>query len=137
MKRIDGELGVVGGEVGPGRARGGKTVLSILEIGNHHLRKIVLADSLRKHLETGKHARLLLGNGLSRGLFTRPYIAAVEVDGRKYKAERMLLPGTLEALFSGGLAVALLWTISMPLALFFCVAAAAVSAKDWLDFARF
>jgi hypothetical protein len=135
MQVIDGEVGVVGGETAP--AKNGKgTELAVVEIGDHLLEKILLADDLQNRLEPGKYARLLVRHGLSRGLVTRPFIAALEVDGRKTKTRRVL-PMALLRVGLCVLAFALLSRVSMPLAAAVCAGIAAFTLKDWLDLARF
>src|SRR5262245_49252044 len=58
MKVLVGEIGVVGGGRGAGARKG--NVLSILEIGEHQLKRIVLPDALREPMKAGRHARILL-----------------------------------------------------------------------------
>jgi hypothetical protein len=133
MKVLDGRIGVVGGRAG----RRKSNVLSILEIGEHQLKRIVLPDALREPLATGKHARILLGKGLSLGLVTRPYIAAIEVDGRKYKTTQVILVALLKALLYGAAGYWILARVSLPLAFLFAAGVAIYYAKDSLDLIRF
>jgi hypothetical protein len=134
MKVLDGRIGVVGGG---GAARRKSNVLSILEIGEHQLRRIVLPDALREPMTTGKYARILLGRGLSLGLVTRPYIAAIEIDGRKYKTSQVIVVALLKALLYGTAGYMVLSRVSLPLGLIFGAGAAMYYAKDSLDFIRF
>jgi len=135
MKVLDGEIGVVGG--GRRGRRGQSNVLSILEIGEHQLKRIVLPDALRAPMATGKHARILLGRGLSLGLVTRPYIAAIEIDGKKYKTGRVILFALLKALLYFAAGFAILSRISLPLAMLFGLGVTMYYAKDSLDLIRF
>lgn len=98
MAVYEGEVSLVGaGTWTDGAAQGGaggqgKTILSVLEIGGQSLRKIVMPDYISNYVQTGKQTTLLIGTGLSRGLITRPFIAAVKVDGKTYKeSEGMLI----------------------------------------------
>ena len=59
VKVLDGQIGVVGGGGRSGRRK--SNILSILEIGEHQLKRIVLPDALREPMATGKQARILLG----------------------------------------------------------------------------
>jgi hypothetical protein len=136
MKVIDGEIGVVGREHPRGRP-GKSPVLSVLEIGEHQLKRIVLSEPLRKPIATGKHARILLGRGLSQGLVTRPYVAAVEVDGKKYKKDLVIRNAMIKILIYGGIGYVTLSRISVPLALVFCGIVAVHYVKDSLDLVRF
>jgi hypothetical protein len=92
MTVYEGEVSLVGaGTWTDGAAQGngtggqGKTILSVLEIGGQSLRKIILPDYISNYLQQGKQSTLLIGSGLSQGLITRPFIAAVKVDGKTYK----------------------------------------------------
>lgn len=96
----------------PGKTGGGKTVVSALDIGDHHLRKILVPDYLRNYMVPGEHVRVAISQGLSQGLITRPFIAAVESDGKKHSIER----GTL---IFAGVAKTLLYAI--PVAAIFSV----------------
>lgn len=90
MKVYEGELGMVGSGTWADGGGGGKTMLSVLEIGNHQLKRVVLPDYIGNYLTPGSHIRLGVSTGLSRGLVTRPVVAAVEVNGKKYKVDQML-----------------------------------------------
>lgn len=92
MTVYEGEVSLVGaGTWTDGAAQGasaggqGKTILSVLEIGGHSLRKIVMPDYISNYVHSGKQTTLLIGTGLSQGIITRPFIAAVKVDGKTYK----------------------------------------------------
>ena len=95
MKIAEGELKLIGSGTWDDGGGGGKTVVSALDIGNHHLRKILVPDYLRNYMTPGEHIRVGISQGLSRGMITRPFIAAVESNGKKYSIER----GTL--IFAG------------------------------------
>jgi hypothetical protein len=135
MKVLDGEIGVVGGGRGAGARKG--NVLSILEIGEHQLKRIVLPDALREPMKAGKHARILLGRGLSWGILTPPYIAAVEIGAQKYKNARVIRAALFKTLIYAMIACAIFWRISPVLALISCAGIAAYSAKEFLDWIRF
>jgi hypothetical protein len=89
MTVYEGEVSRVGAgtwtDAADGAGGQGKTMLSVLEIGEHSLRKIVMPDYISNYLQAGKQSSLLIGTGLSRGMITRPFIAAVKVDGKTYK----------------------------------------------------
>jgi hypothetical protein len=95
MKIVEGELKLIGSGTWNDGGGGGKTVVSALDIGEHHLRKILVPDYLRNYMEPGEHIRVGISQGLSHGLITRPFIAAVESNGQKHSIER----GTL--IFAG------------------------------------
>lgn len=91
MKVIEGELKLIGGGTWEDGGGGGKTVVSALDIGDHHLRKILIPDYLRNYMTPGEHIRVAVSQGLSRGLITRPFIAAVDAHGKKYRIEKSTL----------------------------------------------
>jgi len=95
MKIIEGELKLVGSGTWADGGGGGKTVVSALDIGDHHLRKILIPDYLRNYITPGEHIRVGISQGLSHGMITRPFIAAVEANGKKYRLDK----GTL--IFAG------------------------------------
>jgi hypothetical protein len=136
MQVIDGEIGAIGGAARLDTQRG-ETLLSVLEIGDRHLKEIVLRDTLKPHVITGKRARLLLATGLSRGIITRPYIAAVEVDGKKYKSGPRLIRGAIRVLLYGAVSYFVLSRFSVPLAVTACAGIAAYYAKELVDLVRF
>ncbi len=138
MHVYEGEIGVVGHM---GRRDGvgghGRAVLSVLEIGDQQLRHIVVPDRLATHLHAGQRSRVLVGQGLSHGLITRPFVAAVEVQGRKYKIDRVLLTAALKTLVYSTLAVPLFGAIAWPLGVLACLGIAAWYVSDYLDLRRF
>lgn len=85
MKVIEGELNLIGSGTWEDGGGGGKTVVSALDIGEHHLQKILIPDYLRNYMTPGEHIRVGISEGLSRGWITRPFIAAVESHGKKYR----------------------------------------------------
>lgn len=95
MKIVEGELKLIGNGTWEDGGGGGKTVVSALDIGDHHLRKILVPDYLRNYMVPGEHIRVAISQGLSRGMITRPFIAAVESNGKKHSIEQ----GTL--IFAG------------------------------------
>ncbi|MDO8314461.1 MAG: hypothetical protein Q7T00_04350 [Rugosibacter sp.] len=95
MKVVEGELKLIGDGTWADGGGGGKTVVSALDIGDNHLRKILIPDYLRNYMTPGEHIRVAISQGLSRGMITRPFIAAVDAKGKKYRIEK----GTL--IFAG------------------------------------
>lgn len=91
MKIAEGELKLIGGGTWEDGGGGGKTVVSALDIGDNHLRKILIPDYLRNYMTPGEHIRVAISQGLSRGMITRPFIAAVEANGKKYRIEKSTL----------------------------------------------
>lgn len=136
MKVLDGEIGVVGSGTWTDGGGGGKTILSVLEIGNHHLKRIVLPDYLHNYLTPGKQARVLIGRGLSRGVITRPFVAAVQVDGRTYKTDQVLLMYVLKCVLYCGVAL-LVFSRLLPVGLALAAAIVMFYAKEYLDLKRF
>jgi hypothetical protein len=96
MKVIEGNLNLMGNGTWEDGGGGGKTVVSALDIGDHHLKKILIPDYLANYMTPGEHVRVAISEGLSRGLITRPVIAAVEANGKKYRL------GFGELAFMGG-----------------------------------
>ena len=137
MRVLEGEVGVVGAGTWTDGGGGGKTMLSVLEIGDHHLQKIVLPDYLSNYLKPGSNARILLGQGLSRGLITRPFVAAVKVDGKTYKTGQVLFMGILKSLLYGALFGVLLGAITPLLGVLAAGAVFAFYIKEWMDLKRF
>lgn len=136
MKVLDGEIGVVGSGTWNDGGGGGKTLLSVLEIGNHHLKRIVLPDYLHNYMTPGKQARVLIGQGLSRGMITRPFVAAVQVDGRTYKTDQVLLMYVLKCVLYGGVAL-LVFGKLLPVGLAIAAGIVMFYAKEYLDLKRF
>ena len=136
MRVLDGEIGVVGSGTWTDGGGGGKTLLSVLEIGNHHLKRIVLPDYLHNYMTPGKQARVLIGRGLSRGVITRPFVAAVQVDGRTYKTDQVLLMYVLKCVLYCGVALLVFGRI-LPLGLAVAVAILMFYFKEYMDLKRF
>jgi len=103
MKIVEGELKLIGSGTWDDGGGGGKTVVSALDIGEHHLRKILVPDYLRNYMVPGEHIRVGISQGLSRGMITRPFIAAVEANGKKHSIERgtMIFAGAAKTLLYG------------------------------------
>lgn len=117
----------------------GKTILSVLEIGGHSLRKIVMPDYISNYLRSGKQTTLLIGKGLSRGAITRPFIAAIKVDGKTYKESEGMLIFMLAAkalLYSMPFGL-ILGAIFAPLGLVASGAVFYFYGKDYLTFKKF
>jgi len=137
MKIYEGEVGVLGHGTWSDGGGGGKTILSVLEIGDQQLKRIVLPDYLANYLTPGQRSRVLVGRGLSRGLITRPFVAAVEVNGRKYKIDSVLTMGIMKTLLYSLLAGPLFGAISPMLGVLACAGIATYYIKDYLDLRRF
>jgi hypothetical protein len=135
MRVLEGEVGLFVPSVRkPGR--GGRTLVPALDIGRHQLRRVLLPDHLRQHLAPGRHARVLVGIGLSHGVITRPFVAAVESGGHKGKTGSVLAAGVLKSALYCGLAILVLGRFPA-LAGIACGAIVAYYLKDSLDLARF
>lgn len=104
MKIAEGELKLIGSGTWEDGGGGGKTVVSALDIGDQHLRKILIPDYLRNYMTPGEHIKVAISQGLSRGMITRPFIAAVEANGKKHRIE-------LGTLIFAGVAKTLLYAI--------------------------
>ena len=83
MKVVEGELSLIGHGTWEDGGGGGKTIVSALDIGDHHLQRILVPDYLRNYVTPGEHVRVAISQGFSRGVITRPFIAAVEANGKK------------------------------------------------------
>lgn len=125
MKVYEGELGLVGSGTWTDGGGGGKTILSVLEIGNHQLKRVLLPDYLGNYMTPGAHMRVGVSTGLSRGFVTRPVVAAVEVDGKKYKVDQMLFVSLAKIALYAIPAFLIFGSIYAPLGL------AAVAAVAW------
>jgi len=128
-----------GASDGAGAGGQGKTIVSVLEIGNHALRKIVMPDYVSNYIRPGKQAELLVGQGLSRGLITRPYIAAVKVDGKTYKESggMVLFMGLAKALLYSVPVAVVLGAMWAPLGALGVVGVFAYYIRDYLGFRKF
>lgn len=91
MEIVEGTIGLIGSR---GLLSGREQESPALEVGHRQLRHIRVSEQLSKAIEAGKFGRVLIWRGLSQGVVTRPFVAAIEVDGKIYKAERVL-PMTL------------------------------------------
>lgn len=119
MRIVEGTLSLIGHGTWDDGGGGGKTVVSAMDIGEHHLQKILVPDYLRNYMEPGAHMRLAISQGLSRGLITRPFVAAVECNGKKRKIGmgQMWFAGAAKTLLYGIPVGALLGAIFLPLGL--------------------
>ncbi|CAG0959625.1 hypothetical protein MTYP_00651 [Methylophilaceae bacterium] len=146
MTTYEGEISMVGaGTWQDGAANGsggggqGKTILSVLEIGDHSLRKIVLPDYISNYIHPGKHTQILVGQGLSRGLITRPFIAAAKVDGKTYKESSGMvlfvsLAKSILYTIPVGIGLGAIWA---PLGVLGVIGVFAYYIRDYLSFLRF
>ena len=136
MEVLEGTIGQIATrnvQYGVDRNRAG---VSAIEVGHRQLRRVVLTDQLSKSLESGKFARVLIWRGLTQGLLTRPYVAAVEVDGKTYKSHRVLPIALLKILLWMILVVGI-GAVSLVLGVFAAACIIGFYAKNYLDFLRF
>lgn len=119
MQIVEGELKLIGGGTWEDGGGGGKTVVSALDIGEHHLKKILIPDYLRNYMTPGQHVRVAISQGISRGIITRPFIAAVESNGTKRRIGNgeLIFAGAVKTLFYSIPVGMLLGAIFPPLAL--------------------
>ena len=137
MQILEGVIGTVGAGTWQDGGRGGRTTLSVFEIGGHHVRRVVLPDYLRSFITPGERVRVMIGRGLSGGLITRPFIAAVEVRSRKYKVDGVLLKAALETTLYSLLVGGIVAMFSKVIALLACGAIATFYVKDYLQLKSF
>lgn len=86
MKIYKGLVNLIGAGTWTDTGGGGKTKLSVLEVGASSLKSIILPDYIRSYLTVGQDVEILVSRGLSQGIITRPFIAAIKVNGRTYKS---------------------------------------------------
>ena len=70
--------------IGEGSWSNGKTDVSVLEIGEHSLRNIIISGYLRNYLVPGEQANILVSKGFTQGIITRQFIASLKTNGKKY-----------------------------------------------------
>lgn len=102
MRIYTGTVNLIGNGVWENKLGGGRTTLSVLEIGVHAFKNIILTDYLANYLRINSHATILVYHGLTQGLITRPVILGVEINGKKYKENAgllVVLTGTKVAFF--------------------------------------
>jgi hypothetical protein len=105
LNAIEGEVGLVGAGTWFARgagAAGGGTLRTVLEIGDQQLRNIGVSDYLGNYITPGTQVRILVNYPIV-GLFTKPYIIAVEAHGNKYKeaiAHVLMIKVALYGLFT-------------------------------------
>jgi hypothetical protein len=136
MEIVEGTIGLVGAGTEAAKRERGTTMLSVLEVGGRTFQRIVLTECLSKFIQSGRHVRMLVCQGLTCGLVTRPFIAAIQIDGKTYKTDKVLLTLLLKMLL-WMLAVVALGTLH-PLA--GVLAAACIIGfyvRNYLDFVRF
>lgn len=134
MEVVEGTIGLIGSRDWPD---GNKPVRPALEVGHRQLRHIALSKQLSQAIEAGKFGRVLIWRGLTQGLVTKPFVAAVEVDGKIYKAERVL-PMTLIKILLWLIVAAGIGSAAAPV-LGIAVGAFIIGfyAKNYMDFLRF
>jgi hypothetical protein len=136
MEVVEGTIGQIARRSWPSDNDSSRTTLSGIEVGHRRLQRIVLTEPLSQALESGKFARVLIWRGLTQGLVTRPFIAAVEVDGKTYKAARVLPMALLRILLWMVLVVAI-GSVSPVLGVFVAACIIGFYVKNYLDFLRF
>jgi hypothetical protein len=135
MEVVEGIIGQMG--VGERQDRlVGRATLSGIEVGHRRLRRVVLTERLSKVLESGEFARVLIWRGLTQGLVTRPFVAAVEVDGITYRADRVLPMALLKILLWMILVVGI-GSVSPVLGVFVAACIIGYYVKNYLDFLQF
>lgn len=135
MQILEGVVGTVGAGTWEDGGGGGVgwTTLSVFEIGEHRLRRLVLPDDLRGYIAPGQRARIMIGREWPLGFTTRPVIAAVEVNGTKARVNGVLPQVLLTGLVVGGVVA----TFSPRLALVACGATIAFYLRGYLDLKSF
>jgi len=136
MEVVEGTIGQIATRSVQDKGDGYRAVVSAIEVGHRQLRRVVLTEQLSKSLESGKFARVLIWRGLTQGLVTRPFVAAVEVDGKTYKSHRVLPMALLKILLWMILVVAI-GSVSPVLGVFAAACIVGFYAKNYLDFLRF
>jgi len=136
MEIVEGTVGLIGAGTWTAKGDGGSTNLSVLEIGDKTYKRIILTDYLSNYMTAGQKVRALISKGLTRGLVSRPFVAAVQVDGKTYKVESLLMMFVLKVilwLMICGVAGA----IFAPLGIVLAIVIIAFYVKAYLDFKRF
>ena len=136
MEVIEGTVGLIGAGTWSAKGDGGSTSLSVLEIGNKTYKRIILTDYLSNYITAGQPVRALISRGLTRGLVSRPFIAAVQVDGKTYKTDSVLMMFVLKTvlwLMICGVIGAILWPLGLALAVFVVY----FYVKSYLDYKKF
>lgn len=136
MEIVEGTIGLVGASRRRKSRDGHRTSFSALDVGHRRLKRIVLTEHLSKALESGKFARVLVWRGLTQGLVTRPFIAAIEVDGKTYKADRVLPMAVIKILLWMILVFGI-GSVSPVLGVFVAACIIGFYVKNYLDFRRF
>lgn len=134
MEIVEGTIGLIGAR---GLLSGREQESPALEVGHRQLRHITLSKHLSRAIEAGKFGRVLIWRGLSQGVVTRPFVAAIEVDGKIYKADRVL-PVTLIKILLWMMVAVAIGSAAAPV-LGAAVAAFIIGfyAKNYMDFLRF
>ena len=136
MQVVEGTVGLIGAGTWTAKGDGGSTTLSVLEIGNKTFKRIILTDYLSNYVTAGQNVRALISQGLTRGLVSRPFIAAVQVEGKTYKTEQVLMMMVLKTvlwLMICGVVGALFWPLGIALAAYVVY----FYAKSYLDYKKF
>ena len=135
MEVVEGVIGQSGAGVRQDKPED-RATLSGIEVGHRHLQRVVLTERLSKALESGEFARVLIWRGLTQGLVTRPFVAAVEVDGITYRADRVL-PMALLKILLWMILVAGIGSVSPELGVFVAACIIGFYVKNYLDFLQF
>lgn len=87
MKIYNGKVNLIGNGTWMAGPNGeGGTLLTVLEIGDTHLKRVYIPDYLKNYLTVGTETRILIMKASKNEA-----VLALEVDGKKYKIERSLM----------------------------------------------
>ena len=140
MKVYKGKITMIGqGDWSSQGSGGGHTTVSVFEIGEHNLRKLLITDYMMNYVKVGDEAEILVSKGLSQGLITRQVILGIKVNGKKY------MESTVKIIFMNLAKIFLYFMLTFPLMLFYDskfplilgFAALIYYVKDIFDFLKF
>lgn len=136
MEVVEGTVGLIGAGTWEAKGDGGATTLSVLEIGDKTYKRIILTDYLSNYMSSGTKVKALISKGLTRGVVTRPVVAAVQVDGKTYKTDGFLMVFVLKCilwLMICGVAGA----VFPPLGFVLAILVIAFYVRSYLQFKKF
>lgn len=140
MKVYIGKITMIGqGDWSSKGSGGGQTTVSVFEIGDHSLRKLLITDYMMNYVKVGEEAEILVSKGLSQGLITRQVILGIKVNGKTYKES------AVKIVFMNLAKIFLYFMLTFPLMLFYDsklplilgFAALIYYVKDIFDFLKF
>ncbi len=140
MKVYKGKITMIGqGDWSSKGSGGGQTTVSVFEIGEHNLRKLLITDYMMNYVKVGEEAEILVSKGLSQGLITRQVILGIKVNGKKY------MESTVKIIFMNLAKIFLYFMLTFPLMLLYDskfplilgFAALIYYVKDIFDFMKF